>query len=112
MGRSRPLVKFQSGTVEAELVKTWGAERTLETALAFLPAAGWTVRFQTPGILNVDGASIMGPSGYVGVNLKRIYTPPAEIPRALHQALTDKMTEYRTPHQSTTSCGPGVCRNG
>jgi hypothetical protein len=37
---TRPLVKFQAGNVEAELVKVWGAENITDSALAFLPAAG------------------------------------------------------------------------
>ena len=93
--RSRPLVKFQAGSVEAELVKTWGAEKTLESALAFLPAAGRKVNFGTGGNpFNRETASIP-VWGNATVNLRRIYTPPAEIPQTLRQALADKITEYR-----------------
>ena len=39
---ARPLVKFQSGNVEADLVKVWGPS-VFEDAVAFLKKAGWTV---------------------------------------------------------------------
>jgi hypothetical protein len=96
--RSRSLVKFQSGSVEAELVKTWGAEKTLESALAFLPTAGWKVNFQTDwSPFKRDGAFIIGAPDYqFTVKLRRTYTPPAEIPQALRQAFADKITEYRS----------------
>jgi hypothetical protein len=38
--RGRPLVKFQSGNVEAELMKVWGPENILDSALAALLPAG------------------------------------------------------------------------
>lgn len=47
---SRPLVKFQSGKVEADLMKVWGPGTGVEAALAFLPTPAWQVQYaQTSG---------------------------------------------------------------
>ena len=55
---ARPLVKFQSGNVEAELAKTWGATNPLDSALAFVTAAGWFVSSTTLGPGPISHANI------------------------------------------------------
>jgi len=96
---SRPFVKFQSGNVEAELVKVWGPENTLESVLAFLPAAGWTVR---PNLYPVpagpERSGFFGLPGNQGsdpwsVWMRRVYTPSAEIAAFLRQALDDDIEQ-------------------
>jgi hypothetical protein len=93
---SRPLVKFQSGNLEAELVKVWGAENVMESAVAFLPAAGWRVNTTMgPG---PEGHGQIGRPGsqyenYVGVWMRKIYTPSAEIGASLRQALDDEIKQ-------------------
>src|ERR1035437_7824831 len=75
---ARPLVKFQAGNVEAELVKVW-TTNVLESVLTFATAAGWS---------NTSSASWMWhgserttqirspdpPSGSVDVLVRKIYT--------------------------------------
>jgi hypothetical protein len=93
---ARPLVKFQSGNVEAELVKTWGATNPLDSALAFVTAAGWFVSnpLLGPGPSgSADIGSELQTNGYVmgrmaTVSLRRVYTPPSEITRALQESVS------------------------
>jgi len=103
---TRPLVKFQSGNVEAELVKTWGAVNPLDSALAFITAGGWFVGSPTlgPGPTGrADIGSEMQANGYTNaraaVSLRRIYTPPSEITRALEQSV------YKATNSSNSSGG-------
>jgi len=87
---SRPLVKFQSGNVEAELVKVWGAEDGTESALAFLPAAGWFVNMDPgPGPVRTGSFGQPEMGGYANVWMRKIYTPSAEIAATLREALDD-----------------------
>lgn len=85
----RPLVKFQSGSVEAELVKVWGPS-VFDDALTFLRKAGWIVRNVRSSLLwegsIEDGAAQSespkdGPweAGYVTIQMRRFYTPPEEV---------------------------------
>jgi hypothetical protein len=93
---TRPLVKFQAGNVEAELVKVWGAENITDSALAFLPAAGWKVNMLSgwPGPVRTGW---FGPTdaggGYGYVWMRKIYTPSAEIAASLRQALDDDIKQ-------------------
>ena len=97
---ARPLVKFQSGDVSAELAKTWGATNPLESALGFVKTVGWAVSGVTLG---------PGPSGHATINsepnrnysagysasvtLRRVYTPAAEIPQALEKAISEAVQD-------------------
>jgi hypothetical protein len=91
---SRPLVKFQSGSVEADLVKVWGAI-DLESVLAFLPAAGWKVTGgMSPGGSGAANAEFSDdPWGlvFIDVWMRKIHTPAAEIAEALRQAMDDEI---------------------
>ena len=101
---ARSLVKFQSGDVEAELVKTWGATNPLDSALAFVTAAGWFVSNPVLGPGPVGYANIgiqLQANGYptghgASVSLSRVYTPISEITRALERSVSEevKNTQY------------------
>jgi hypothetical protein len=97
---ARSLVKFQSGNTEAELVKVWGANDSLEASLEFAKAAGWFVAGEAlgpgpSGYSEIGSALDKGP-GYSNVrgttarvNFRRVYTPAAEIPRALEKSVSE-----------------------
>jgi len=90
---TRPLVKFQSGNVEAELVKMWGPS-VFYDALAFLKTAGWALRWsqQTTAGPDAEGTEESPfQKVTVFVSLTRIYTPPAQIAQELRQALDDML---------------------
>jgi hypothetical protein len=100
---ARPLVKFQSGAVEAELVKAWGPENVLDSVMSFLPAAGWTVRnaYMGPGPTGIAEAADSdrmygGNYGFVHVTLRKVFTPKAEIGAALRQAMAERTERYYT----------------
>jgi hypothetical protein len=90
---ARPLVKFQSGNVEAELVHFW-APAVFDEAVAFIGKAGWTVqnvRTDTGsfgslpwGVANISNAP-GSPYGDIGVmvSMRRSYIPVAEIDQEL-----------------------------
>jgi hypothetical protein len=89
---SRPLVKFKAGNTEAELVKTWGAENFIETELAFFREAGW--KFFGEGMFGPDGSANVQEEGHPGrtllsiqITIKKVYTPAAEILKALREDL-------------------------
>jgi hypothetical protein len=93
---SRPLVKFQSGNVEAELAKTWGATNPLDSALAFITAAGWFVTSPTLGP-GPDGYAEIGSERQTNgsldgrtatISLRRVYTSSSEITRALQESIS------------------------
>jgi hypothetical protein len=90
--RGRPLVKLQSGNVEAELTKVWGPENILDSALSALPA-GWRVQKGSWDPGNRQGAYIdreVTPGNFgwgANVIATKIYTPPADIPKVLHEAV-------------------------
>ena len=88
--RARPLVKFQSGEVEAELVKVW-RPTVFQDSLAFLKKAGWVL--DSPELCRVsrwsDRRSASDePFGrlQVIIRVQRIYTAPEDIDKALDHA--------------------------
>ena len=109
---ARPLVKFQSGNVQAELVKVWGPS-VIGDALAFLTKAGWTVnniRIGSPFGSDPESASAHaeiprgGPYGspWVTISIKRIYTPPADLEAAVQKFCADAKA---IPAQARTVAG-------
>jgi hypothetical protein len=101
---ARPLVKFQSGNVEAELVKMWGPS-AFEDGVAFLKMAGWSVDNVTTD-LNSDGLngfaftslSKVAPFAQftqygTSIWMRRIYTPPSELDQAVQHACSDRAAE-------------------
>jgi hypothetical protein len=97
---SRPLVKFQSGNVEAELVKVWGEADVMKSALAFVPEAGWKVDSATMGPGPEGHAQIGRPGSqsfetYANVWMRKIYTPPAEIAGSLRKNLDDVIKQWQ-----------------
>jgi len=115
---ARLLVKFQSGNVEAELVKTWGAANPLDSALAFVTAVGWFVSNPVLGPGPAGYANI-GPkpdtNGYptgpgASVSIRRVYTPASEITRALEHSVSEavKRDNYGVNgHNVVRSIHPG-----
>ena len=92
---ARPLVKFRSGSVEAELVKVWGAENLLASLEAVVQAAGGKefVRLTGPG--NLVSAYFTGLYNRpLHVTIHKIYTPPAEIAQALQRAMAEEIDEH------------------
>jgi hypothetical protein len=92
---ARPLVKFRSGSVEAELVKVWGAENLLASLEAVVQAAGGKeyVRLTGPG--NLVSAYYTGLYNRpLHVTIHKIYTPPAEIAQALQRAMAEEIDEH------------------
>lgn len=94
---SRPLVKFQSGDVDAELVKVWGAGNPLDSALEFVKAAGW---FTVGSVIGPgpSGSARIGSetdrNGFLmgrtsDVLIRRIHTPASEIALALDQSVAE-----------------------
>jgi hypothetical protein len=89
----RPLVKFQSGGVEAELVKVWGPESLIESVAAAVGSAGSTARgpvVHSGGSVSTD-LSVEGT--YVVVTDFKRYTPRAEIAQVLERMLAEKTSE-------------------
>jgi hypothetical protein len=90
--KARPLVKFQSGSVEANLVKVWGAENLMDPIASVINAAGGTL---SEPLIPYDGArnlinsqtSALGWDEQVFVTIRKIYTPPSELTQALQRAL-------------------------
>jgi hypothetical protein len=94
---ARPLVKFKAGNVKAELVKIWGPENFLETMSGLFRESGWKVwdgSKMGPGpdgraMIQADLDSGKGQYQYrIDMSVKKIYTPPAEIPEALRADLS------------------------
>jgi hypothetical protein len=96
---ARPLVKFQSGNVEAELVKVWGPS-VFDDALVFLKTAGWSVADVRTDWQGPNGqATASSPEAPfrkegVSIQMRRIYTPSADIERALQQACDDEVKNW------------------
>jgi hypothetical protein len=96
---ARPLVKFQSGAVEADLVKVWGPQNLLEQVAEVVKKAGMPMdqpSSDSGGIVT----SWIRPSALpsIQVTLRKRYTPPADIAQALQSALaaeTAKLADYR-----------------
>ena len=88
---ARPLVKMQSGKVEAELVKVWGPS-VFDSAMAFLKTAGWTWRVPDNSPGQDFEANVNLPDGqYFSVHLQKTYTPPGDTAQALRQTMADKL---------------------
>lgn len=89
---ARPLVKFQSGAVEAELVKTWGPETLLESVAAVAQTGGWKLSEPVTHPGGIVDASLVLPYVFqnLRVTLRKLYTPRAEIAQALQSSLTEK----------------------
>jgi hypothetical protein len=89
---ARPLVKFQAGNVEAELVKVW-TTNVLASVMASLVAAGWRDPNASVPFWTRQGAEseayIDNPDARqrVSVTVKQLYTPRAEIAQALQKAM-------------------------
>ena len=87
---ARPLVKMQSGKVEAELVKVWGPS-VFDSAMAFLKTAGWTWRVPDNSPDQDFEANVNLPDGqYFSVHLQKTYTPPGDTAQALRQTMAEK----------------------
>src|SRR6185312_10608617 len=74
----RPFVKFQSGNVQAELVKVWGPERPLEAILDTVRKAG----FNTDNNADVTSAPGGASSFYATpfqIRYLRRYLPQSEM---------------------------------
>ncbi len=93
---TKPVVKFHSDSVDAELVKVWDSTNPLDRGLQFVRDAGWFVSGVAQGPGPEGGASIYsrkddsGPgfSGYqAAVTYRRVYTPSSEIERSLRQTV-------------------------
>lgn len=98
---ARPLVKFQSGNAEAELVKVW-TTNVMDSVLAFAKVAGWrdfgsnsTVLTPEMGPGPVGQKEIADPdrSLSVVVTVRKLYTPKAEIAQALQKAMAGRPTD-------------------
>jgi len=95
---ARPLVKFQAGNVEAELVKVW-TTNVLASVMASLVAAGWRDPNASVPFWTRQGAEseayIDNPDARqrVSVTVKKLYTPKAEIAQALQKTMADR-TSY------------------
>jgi hypothetical protein len=111
---ARPLVKFQSGNVQAELVKVWGPS-VVGDALAFLNKAGWGTTnikmspyFGNSGESESASARATAPQGgpygspWVNVSIKRIYTPPADLEATVQKLCADAKV---IPAQTRTVAG-------
>ena len=105
---ARPLVKFQAGNVEAELVKVW-TTNVVESVLAFATAAGWKDH-NTPSsswswtwrgaesfvwIYNPDDRS----QG-VYVTVRKLYSPKTEISQALQKEMASRAGTERVRPES------------
>jgi hypothetical protein len=115
---ARPLVKFQSGNVEAELVKVWGPS-VFDDALAFLKKAGWTVTevrtappFETEIERGTAHASAPGGAPYgrqvVNVYMQRIYTPPADVEGAVRNSCSRNGAKPDSVQARTVAGHPSV----
>ena len=108
MEGSRPLVKFQSGNVEAELVKIWGASNPIDTALGFVTAAGWFRTFMAgwgPGReatasigSEVNSAGNLTTGNPLEVSIRKILTPASEIAPALRQSVPKLVDKASTSY--------------
>jgi hypothetical protein len=109
---ARPLVKFQSGTVQAELVKVWGPENpVLDSLAAIAKVAGAKIENSRVGPGKSAVATIHLP--YIGrlrMTSKNIHTPPAEIAQALQRALAEKTGERHLNPLNDYVVRPGSLR--
>ena len=101
---ARPLVKFQAGNVEAELVKVW-TTNTLDSVYAFAIASGWRTPTEgniwyrvTMGPGPQGSATLMNPDDrgqQVILNVRNVYTPNAEIAEVLQKTMADQAKEAK-----------------
>lgn len=89
---ARPLVKFQSGNVEADLVKVWGPGSGLDAAVAFLKTAGWNVDNRYMAGATGSG-TFFSPQGnfVVTVRMTKVHTAASDIAEALRQVIPDEV---------------------
>lgn len=94
---ARPMVKFQSGKVEADLVKVWGPESRIENVLKFLTAAGWQANnnYSMVGSSGNADAYHQQAQSTISVRMTRVYTPAAEIAEALRQVIPDQVKKHQ-----------------
>ena len=106
---ARPLVKFQSGSVEADLVKVWGPENPLLDALtALTKAAGGRLANRGVGPGKSTTMNVSLPHTFsLDVVSRNIHTPPAEIPQALQRLLAAKTAERHAKPQLDYVVRPG-----
>ena len=105
---ARPLVKFQAGNVEAELVKVW-TTNVLESVLTFATAAGWKDN-NTPSSSwswmwrgAESNAVINNPddrSQGVTVTVRKLYSPKTEISQALQKEMASRTGTARVRPES------------
>lgn len=87
---ARPLVKFRSGNVEAELVKVWGSEDLLASLAALAKEAGGELldtKLEPGGFVRTTIS--VAPALSLFVTIRKIHTPPAEIAQALQRTLAE-----------------------
>jgi hypothetical protein len=89
---ARPLVKFQSGGVEANLVKTCGSEDLMEPVTKLMKAAGMGLSeplVEPGGIVRAAITAYSNSQQYESsaVTIHKIYTPRPEIAQKLQRAL-------------------------
>ena len=95
---SRPLVKFQSGKVEADLVKMWGPGSGLDAVLAPLGAVGWGrvgASYHMEGSSGTAYVNRGNTSAFFQVSMTKVYTPAAEIAEALQQVIPDQVKRHQ-----------------
>jgi len=111
---ARPLVKFQSGTVEAELVRVWGPQDPVLDAIAAVAKAAGSeppVLRAGPGRTSTTALSYRDSGGYwLSVTSQNIHTPPAGIAQALQRALAAKTGERDQSLLSRYEVRPGSLR--
>ena len=89
---ARPLVKFQSGPVEADLVKTWGSEDPMEPITKVMKTAGIGISeplVESGGIVRAD-LYFPSANGNTTVTIRKVHTPAPEIAQALQRALAER----------------------
>jgi hypothetical protein len=92
---ARPLVKFRSGNVEAELVKVWGSEDLLASLAALAKEAGGELEnanVEPGGIVRTTLRLASDLSLFV--TIRKIHTSPAEIAQALQHTLRENTKDY------------------
>jgi hypothetical protein len=87
----RPLVKFQSPSVEADLVKTWGSEDPMEPVTKVMKTTGMGLSepfLESGGIVRAD-LYFPSANGNTTVTIRKVHTPAPEIAQALQRALAE-----------------------
>ena len=86
---SRPLVKFQSGGVEAELVKTWGTEKLMEPLVQLMKDTRIEPVEKPGGMIKAGFYQF----GNCAITIYKIYTAQPEIAHELQRMLDAKTAE-------------------